>query len=139
MRITTLMTMIAPVFALALAGCDAGEETDNMPMANEDMPMHENMPMEAEDMPMEPGGMAMMQSGETARTASSEGMVTAIDADAGTITIDHRAVPDIDWPAMTMAFDADEALRSKVTVGDAVKFKFRTSDAGDRIISINER
>jgi len=102
MRMTPPMTTVATVFALALAGCAAGNETDSMPMANEDMPMGQNMPMDAEDMPMEPEDMPIMQSGETARTASSEGTVAAIDADGGTITIDHGAIPDLDWPAMTM-------------------------------------
>lgn len=123
MRSATFMTMLAAT--LVLAACDASEETGTMPMASEDMPMEETMPM--------------MQSGEAGRTASAEGTITAIDADAGTITIDHGAVPAVDWPAMTMAFEAGEALRSEVAVGDAVTFEFRTSNAGNEIISVTER
>ena len=117
MRSATLMTMLAAT--LLLAACDASEETGTMPMASEDMPM--------------------MQSGEAGRTASAEGTITAIDADAGTITVDHGAVPAVDWPAMTMAFEAGEALRGELAVGDAVTFEFRTSNAGNEIISVTER
>lgn len=130
MRSATLMTMLAAT--LALGACDASEETGTMPMASEDMPMEDTMSMDAEDMPM-------TQSGEAGRTASAEGTITAIDADAGTITIDHGAVPAVDWPAMTMAFEAGEALRSEVAVGDSVTFEFRTSDAGNEITAISER
>ncbi|MGV2497644.1 copper-binding protein [Pelagerythrobacter aerophilus] len=130
MRSATLMTMLAAT--LLLAACDASEETGTMPMASEDMPMEDTMSMDAEDMPM-------TQSGEAGRTASAEGTITAIDADAGTITIDHGAVPAVDWPAMTMAFEAGEALRSEVAVGDAVTFEFRTSDGGNEITAISER
>lgn len=123
MRIATLMTMIAA--PLALAACDSGEEAAE----TEDMPMAENMP---EDMPM-------MQPDEDEQTASAEGTVTAVNADAGTITIDHGAIPAVDWPAMTMAFQADEAIRQQVAVGDEVTFDFRTTEGGGEITSISKK
>lgn len=124
MRIPACLTMIA--IPLALAGCEGGEETaeTEMPMAAENMPMGDNMPM---------AGEAEMQ------TASAEGTVTAIDAEAGTITIDHGPVPQVDWPAMTMAFDANEQLRQQAAVGDQVTFDFRMTDAGNEITSITKK
>jgi len=65
--------------------------------------------------------------------------VTAIDDEAGTITIDHGPVEAVDWPVMTMAFEADESERMKVKVGDEVAFGFRMSDAGSEITSIEKR
>lgn len=113
---------------LALAACDSGEEAE-MPMAADDMPMAtEEMPM-AEGMAMN-GGEAMAQPVE------AEGTITAIDNEAGTITIDHGPVPAVDWPAMTMGFTADPGLRERVEVGDQVKFQFRQTASGGEITSI---
>jgi Cu(I)/Ag(I) efflux system protein CusF len=117
------MTMLAA--PLALAACDSGDETAE----TDDIPMTESMP--AEDTAMTGQDAAM-------RTASAEGTVTAIDAEAGTITIDHGPVAAIEWPAMTMAFQADEAARGTVAVGDEVTFDFETGDAGSRIVSISK-
>jgi len=73
------------------------------------------------------------------QTANAQGTVTAIDDEAGTITIDHGPVEAVDWPVMTMAFEADESERMKVKVGDEVAFGFRMSDAGSEITSIEKR
>jgi len=113
---------------LALAACDSGQDTAEM----NDMPMAENeMMMDGEDMPM-------MEPGSEMQTASAEGTVTAIDAEAGTITVDHGPVPAIEWPAMTMAFEADEQLRSEVSVGEGIAFEFRTGSEGNVITSITK-
>ena len=126
MRTTTLMSLLA--LPLALAACDSGQDTADM----NDMPMAENeMMMDGEDMPM-------MEPGSGMQTASAEGTVTAIDAEAGTITVDHGPVPAIEWPAMTMAFEADEQLRSEVSVGEGIAFEFRTGSEGNVITSITK-
>ena len=43
-------------------------------------------------------------------SAHGVGRVTAMDVSAGTITIDHQAIPEANWPAMTMAFHAAPAV-----------------------------
>jgi len=127
MRTTTLMSLLAA--PLALAACDSGQDTAEM----NDMPMAENeMMMDGEEMPM-------MEPGSGMQTASAEGTVTAIDAEAGTITVDHGPVPAIEWPAMTMAFEADEQLRSEVSVGEGIAFEFRTGSEGNVITSITKQ
>ncbi|WFL77373.1 copper-binding protein [Altererythrobacter arenosus] len=127
MRTTTLMSLLA--FPLALAACDSGQDTADM----NDIPMAENeMMMDGEDMPM-------MEPGSEMQTVSAEGTVTAIDAEAGTITVDHGPVPAIEWPAMTMAFEADEQLRSEVSVGEGIAFEFRTGSEGNVITSITKQ
>ncbi|GAA5049634.1 MULTISPECIES: copper-binding protein [Erythrobacteraceae] len=126
MRTTTLMSLLA--LPLALAACDSGQDTAEM----NDMPMAENeMIMDGEEMPM-------MDAGSIMQTASAQGTVTAIDAEAGTITVDHGPVPAIEWPAMTMAFEADEQLRSEVSVGEGIAFEFRTGSEGSVITSITK-
>ena len=36
--------------------------------------------------------------------AHGVGTITAIDKSAGAVTLDHQAIPEAGWPAMTMAF-----------------------------------
>ena len=56
-------------------------------------------------------------------TADSAGVVTAIDAKAGTVTIHHGPIAKLSWPAMTMAFKANPAsLLQGVKVGQSVTF-----------------
>lgn len=126
MRTSASIMLIA--VSLALAACDSGEEAE-MPMAAEDMPMA------AEEIPMAEG-MAMNGGGDMAQPVEAEGTITAIDNEAGTITIDHGPVPAVDWPAMTMGFTADPGLRERVQVGDQVNFQFRQTASGGEITSI---
>ena len=132
MRITTLVTLLAA--PLALAACDSGDNTEAM----DEMPMADGQMADGQ-MPMDGGDMSMMGSDSAMQTASAEGTVTAIDADAGTITVDHGAVPEIEWPAMTMGFEADEQLRQDVAVGDAISFEFTTGEGGNTITSITKK
>ena len=132
MRITTLMTLLAA--PLALAACGSGDDAEMM-----DGTAMADGQMAGGQMPMDDGNMPMMGSDGAMQSASAEGTVTAIDADAGTITIDHGAVPAIKWPAMTMAFEADEQLRNDVAVGDKVSFEFATGESGSSITSITKK
>ncbi|MBV1692394.1 copper-binding protein [Novosphingobium sp. G106] len=67
-----------------------------------------------------------------ATMAKSTGTVTAIDKVAGKITLDHKAIPEVKWPAMTMAFAAKPALLESVAVGDKVAFDVTiTGNAGE--------
>jgi Cu/Ag efflux protein CusF len=51
------------------------------------------------------------------------GVVKAVDAKAGTVTIAHQPIKAIGWPAMTMPFKvASPALLDKVAVGSKVQF-----------------
>ncbi|MBI3439085.1 MAG: copper-binding protein [Proteobacteria bacterium] len=58
----------------------------------------------------------------------STGVVTQIDADAGTVTFDHQAIAAIGWPAMTMQFHAeDPAVLQGIAVGDHVSFQLKSA------------
>ena len=132
MRLATLVTILSAPLALAACGSgDNSEAMDRTPMADGQMADGQ--------MPMNDGDMPMMGSDGATQAASAEGTVTAIDADAGTITLDHGAVPAIEWPAMTMAFEADEQLRQDVAVGDTVSFEFTTGEDGNTITSITKK
>jgi Cu(I)/Ag(I) efflux system protein CusF len=51
------------------------------------------------------------------------GVIRAIDARAGTLTIQHGAIPSVSWPAMTMTFRARPAsLLRGLQVGQSINF-----------------
>src|SRR3546814_18915594 len=65
--------------------------------------------------------------------AKGHGKVTAIDKAAGLITLDHGAIPEAKWPAMTMAFKAAPTITDAVAVGDKVDFDLTlVGSAGER-------
>lgn len=62
-----------------------------------------------------------------AALVSGTGVVTQVDAAAGTITFNHEAIPAISWPAMTMQFHAeDPAILQGIAVGDHVAFELKS-------------
>lgn len=122
MRTTTYMILLAA--PLALAACDNAAETTEQPgtMMSDDMADADAMPM-SDDMPM-------MDSAAAGQAGSGEGSVTEINEVEGKITIDHGPIAAVGWPAMTMAFSADEDSMDKVAVGDRVTFEFQTTEGG---------
>lgn len=66
--------------------------------------------------------MSAMENAAPAAAAGaiqSTGVVTAIDAAAGAISLDHEAIPAVNWPAMSMQFTAeDPAILQGIAVGD---------------------
>src|SRR5688572_2611654 len=71
-----------------------------------------------------------------AKSAKGTGTVTALDAAAGTVTLDHQAMPEIGWPAMTMTFKADPALLAGVKDGDKVAFDLEVTDGRGEITAL---
>ncbi len=67
------------------------------------------------------------------------GIVQAIDAAAGTITLDHGPIPEAKWPAMIMDFTATPALLAKVAVGDEVSFDMKMADSSAELTSIAKK
>jgi Cu/Ag efflux protein CusF len=56
---------------------------------------------------------------------SAEGVLTAIDAAAGRVTISHGAIASVGWPAMTMSFTlADPKAATGLAPGQRVAFDF---------------
>lgn len=68
---------------------------------------------------------------------TSAGKVTAIDAVAGTVTLDHQAIPEVKWEAMSMAFTAtDPAMLKDLKVGDTVSFDLKSAAEPTKISRI---
>ncbi|MGF6708705.1 copper-binding protein [Pseudomonas frederiksbergensis] len=95
----------------------------------------EDMPgMKMDDMPME--GMQMKQEAKPAPVAKAEGTIKAVDTTKHTVTIAHGAVPAVQWPAMTMAFNATIKQLAGLKAGDRVAFEFRAEGMAATIVSI---
>ena len=85
----------------------------------------DGMSMPEMDMPAE--GMNQME----ADAVSAEGRVVSVDMDANSVTIDHKPVPEIGWPAMVMAFKAPSEIDlMSVKAGEPVRFAFRETETG---------
>ena len=66
----------------------------------------------------------MSASHTTMTMADGAGVVKAVDAKKGIVTIQHGPIAALSWPAMTMAFKATSpSLLQGVSVGESVKFK----------------
>lgn len=66
---------------------------------------------------------------------TASGQITAVTDE--TVTISHGPVPDLQWPAMTMAFQAPSPdMLAGVTAGDQVSFAFRQADGGYVLTSL---
>lgn len=66
-----------------------------------------------------------------------QGEVVAVDKTAGKVKLKHEAVPELDWPAMTMFFPvADKAQLDALKAGDQVDFEFVKNDNGPLITQI---
>ena len=100
---TRTLTMIASA-ALLLAAC--GRQTDE--------------PVAAASATADAGSAT--SPGAVSKSGSGEGIITAVDAAAGTVTIQHGAIAAVGWPAMTMSFKANPALVRQAAVGNRVQF-----------------
>lgn len=62
-----------------------------------------------------------------AKTAKGTGTVTAVDAAAGRVTLQHAPIPEVGWPEMTMTFAAPPEALEGVKPGDKVAFDLTVS------------
>lgn len=73
------------------------------------------------------------------RHGTATGTIEAIDPAAGTVTISHGPVPELSWPAMTMAFHASADQLQGLKPGDHVAFDFTMAGRKARIDHIDAR
>ena len=65
-----------------------------------------------------------------------KGEVVAIDKAAGKVKLKHEAVPELDWPAMTMFFAvANKSQLDALSIGTQVKFEFVKTNDGAALIT----
>lgn len=85
------------------------------------------------------GNMAMAPAASTAIKAKGHGTVIAIDKTAGMITLNHGAIPEAKWPAMTMAFKAAPTITDAVRVGDKVDFDLTLVGSAGEVTAIQKK
>jgi len=85
---------------------------------------------------------AMLVAGQAPLAAASththraEGIVQAVDTQAGKIKIEHGPIQSLDWPGMAMFFDvAHRGLLNGVKPGDKVTFELTRGKDGRFVIS----
>ena len=117
---------------VALTACGPKTETNETAAPNTAAPTATESNTMAGDM----GNMAMAP---TAKMAKGTGKVTAVDKAAGTITLDHGPIAEVNWPAMTMAFKAAPALIDSVKVGDEVNFELKLDGNAGEITAVSKK
>lgn len=116
-KVVLMAAMIA--LPLGLAGCDKKAETPKAKTTTDAME-----------------GMAMAP--ET-KMAKGSGTVTAIDAAAGKITLDHGPIAELEWPAMKMGFSAKPELLKGIAVGDSIAFDLEVAGSSSEITAIKKQ
>ena len=59
------------------------------------------------------------------------GTVKNVDPAAGTVTLQHGPIKNLDWPSMTMTFAVkDKAVLGKLSAGKKVEFEFVKEGTG---------
>lgn len=68
------------------------------------------------------------------------GTVTAVDAAAGTVSLDHGPIAAISWPAMSMQFTAENpAILQGIAVGDRVSFEIKSATETSVVTSVQKQ
>ena len=78
----------------------------------------------------------LAQNTSTELSAETRGTVKAVNTRQGTISIAHDAVPSLQWPAMTMDFDATPDQLKRLSVGSVVNFEFISHGLTAKISSL---
>ena len=82
--------------------------------------------------------MSSMEMPVGSKMGKSSGTVTAIDAAAGKVSLDHGPIPAVGWPAMKMGFTAKPALLDSVAVGDKVDFDVTVTGSAGEVTAIKK-
>jgi Cu/Ag efflux protein CusF len=131
-----IMKRLPLSFVLGLAGltaaCGQKAEAPAAPEANQAAPAADAASGDA-------GNMAMAPSAAAPIMAKAQGTVTAIDKAAGTITLAHGPIPEVQWPAMTMAFKAAPAITDAARVGDKVDFELKLAGNAAEVTALTKR
>ena len=123
---------IALSLAALTAACGKKAETPVAAETNQAVPATAAMSGEM-------GNMAMAPAASTAIKAKGHGTVIAIDKTAGMITLNHGAIPEAKWPAMTMAFKAAPTITDAVRVGDKVDFDLTLVGSAGEVTAIQKK
>ncbi len=84
--------------------------------------------------------MAMSAATPAAGPITSTGKIVAVDAVSGGVTLNHQAIPEVKWDAMTMGFTvADPTMLKDLKVGDMVSFDLQSATEPTKISRITKQ
>jgi Cu/Ag efflux protein CusF len=73
------------------------------------------------------------------RRPAVNGVVAEVDQAAGTVTLDHEEIPNLQMAAMTMAWTVkDRAMLKGLKPGDKVKFEAEDVDGQPKVVEIEK-
>jgi Cu(I)/Ag(I) efflux system protein CusF len=76
----------------------------------------------------------------TGKHGQGTGVIKAIDAKAGTITLKHGPIPAVSWPAMTMTFKATPpTLLTALKVGQTIGFDTTVNGMAAEITAVRPK
>jgi len=82
----------------------------------------------------------MKHAAAPAKSGHGSGVITAIDAKAGKLTIKHGPIAAIGWPAMTMPFKANPpALLHGLRVGQKIDFDVKVIGSAAEVTAIRQQ
>lgn len=117
--------------AFGVAACSKPASTPAAAPTAQSMPAADASNMA---MPMNPDPAAV------AGPIQGLGTVTAIDAAAGTVTLNHEAINAISWPAMSMQFKAeDPSILKGIAKGDHVAFELKSGTETGMVTMIKKQ
>lgn len=117
-----LFGLASSVIALAAAACSP-PTTAPAPAAEDKM-----------------GDMNMTAPAQATGPIRSTGVVTQVDAAAGTVTFNHEAIPAVNWPAMTMQFHAENpSILQGIAVGDHVTFELKSAAERETVTLVQKQ
>jgi Cu/Ag efflux protein CusF len=85
------------------------------------------------------GDMSKLAMPADTKMGKGTGIVMAIDKAAGKVTLNHGPIPEVGWPAMTMAFAAKPGVLDSVAVGDKVAFDVTIKGSAGEVTAISKR
>ena len=119
-----MKTLISTLFALALVPA----------VHAADMPQSGSMPINHAGM-----DHSEMAEHKAEMTGSASGSVKKIKADKGQLVIAHGPVPELQWPAMVMPFEATPEQIAAVQEGDKIRFTFVGEGMKHRIVTLEKQ
>jgi Cu/Ag efflux protein CusF len=123
---------------MLLAACSQKAENDESAMANTATETTGAMSEMAGTMSGDRGAMTMPAETRVMMVKGT-GTVTAIDRANGSVTLDHEPIPEANWPAMIMAFEAKPELLERVKVGDRVAFDLALKEGAGEVTAIKKQ
>lgn len=96
----------------------------------DETPMPDMAPAEMQD-------MAAAEMPEESKRVTGMGRVVSLDAAAHRVVLDHQAISELGWPAMTMAFPlAKEVPLEAVEEGASIRFDLRQTESGYEVFNV---